>query len=502
MTTFVVKGRAVPTRSTFWMGLFFLAATWSSAATQLTDRQAKGIDGVVRREMQARSIPGLQVALVRSGRIVFSKAYGVADLESHAPVTRDSVFTLNSSTKAFTGVAIMQLVQAGQVSLDAPVSLYLDNLPASWGVVTIGQLLTHVSGLPDILVQPKGQGTGSLVGDGSEASAWSVVQTMPVEAPAGTRYRYNQTNYVLLGKVIDHITGEPFTEEMLHHQFIPAGMKHTAFGDARMIMPGRVRTYRYAGGRVDTGANAAGLEHAFDDFSPFIRTAGGLNATADDVAHWLISLQNGTLLDKISLKTMWTAGEFSDGSPTPWAIGWPLQSRAEHPVVAGIGGRRAAFFVYPEDDLAIVLLTNLAGANPEEFIDEIAGQLYPDLLAVNGGGLSPQLKQLRLALIKDGFDSAPVAYARLKAADPDYRLQEAELNGWGGKLMGQGNLGSAICVFKLATELYADSANTHDSLAEAYEAAGEKTLAVASYKQSLALDAGNDHARSRLSALQ
>ena len=479
-----------------------MAATWSSAATQLTDRQAKGIDGVVRREMQARSIPGLQVSLVRNGRIVFSKAYGVADLESRAPVTRDSVFTLNSSTKAFTGVAIMQLVQAGRVALDAPVSRYLDNLPPAWRGVTIGQLLTHVSGLPDILVQPKGQGTGSLVGDGSAASAWSVVQTMPIEAPAGTRYRYNQTNYVLLGKVIDRITGEPFAEEMRHRQFIPAGTTHTAFGDARTIMPGRVRTYRYAGGRVDAGANAAGLEHAFDDFAPFIRTAGGLNASADDVAHWLISLQNGTLLDTHALQTMWTAGTFSDGSPTPWAMGWPLQALAEHPVVAGIGGRRAAFFVYPEDDLAIVVLTNLAGANPEEFIDEIAGQFYPDLLAVNGGGLSPQVKQLRLALIKEGFDAAPAAYARLKAADPGYTLQEAELNAWGGQLMGQGKLRNAICVFKLATELYADSANTYDSLAESYEAAGEKALAVAIYTRSLALDAGNDHARSRLSALQ
>lgn len=121
-------------------------------------------------------------------------------------------------------------------------------------------------------------------------------------------------------------------------------------------------------------ASGLGLEHAFDDFTPFIRTAGGLNAAASDIAAWLIALQDGKLLKRETLTAMWTPGHFVTGQPTPWSMGWPLNTRKDHPVASGIGGRRSAFCVYSKDDLAIVVLTNLAGANPEEFIDEIAGR--------------------------------------------------------------------------------------------------------------------------------
>lgn len=164
-------------------------ATAAAAAAPLP--QARAIDSVLRAEMKKRHIPGLQAAVVRGGRVVFSAAYGIADLETGAPVTPATSFTLNSSTKSFTGVAVMQLVQAGRLSLEAPVSRYLDDLPPAWRSVTLSQLLTHVSGLPDIIIQPKGQGTGTLVGDGGEASAWAAVKALPMASEPGTTFRYN-----------------------------------------------------------------------------------------------------------------------------------------------------------------------------------------------------------------------------------------------------------------------------------------------------------------------
>lgn len=122
----------------------------------LSPARRAGVEVVVRVEMKRRAIPGLQLAIVRRGRIVFQGAYGIADEEAGAPATAASLFTLNSATKAFTGVAVMQLVQAGKLSLDAPASDYVDDLPASWKAITIRQLLTHVSGLPEILDLPNG----------------------------------------------------------------------------------------------------------------------------------------------------------------------------------------------------------------------------------------------------------------------------------------------------------------------------------------------------------
>ena len=477
------------------------SAAQDVAGASVSSQHAASIDAVVRAQMAKRSIPGAQVVVVRNGRIIYSGSFGIADLETGTAVSPATVFTLNSSTKSFTGVAVMQLVAEGKLSLDAPASHYLDDLPTAWNTVTLRQLLTHISGLPDVIIQPKGQGTGTLVGDGGEESAWATVKTLPLQSPAGTQYRYNQTNYVLLGKIIDKVTGTPFARFMKDRQFDPAGMRATTFGDSRTIVPARARTYRYAGGAVDGDMRSRPLEHAFDDFTPFIRTAGGLNATAEDVGRWLAALQNDRLMAASARQTMWTPGRYNDGSATPWGLGWPLSDHGGHPVAAGIGGRRSAFFVYPRDDLAIVVLTNLAGANPEEFIDELAGQFLPDLLAVNGGGLPLPVKRLREALVRDGFATAPDAYARLRQRDKGFAIAEDDLNRWGGTMLGDGAIDEAVNIFALNTRLYPKSANAHDSLAEGYEAKGARDLAIASYRMSLALDPGNGHAIARLDAL-
>jgi CubicO group peptidase (beta-lactamase class C family) len=472
----------------------------SVAAMSLTASERQGVDAEIRAQMKRRAIPGLQIAIVRHGRIAFSGAYGIADVETGARVMSANLFTLNSSTKAFTGVAIMQLVQAGKMSLDAPASTYLDDLPAAWRSITVRQLLTHVSGLPEILDLPNGQGTGTLIGNGGEISAWETVRKRPVEAAPGASYRYNQTNYVMLGKIIDRVAGKPFARFVAERQFVPAGV-HIVYGDARDVVPGRVRTYRYAGGTVDGSTVDQPLEHAFDDFSPFLRTAGGLNGSATDVARWLIALEDGRLLSDATRDAMWSPGRFADGRPTPWGMGWPLRQMGAHPAATAIGGRRSAFFVYPKDDLAIVVLTNLAGANPEEFIDEIAGVIFPDMRLVNGGGLSVAANRLRAALVGNSWRAPENVYSALQRKTPGFSVGENELNEWGGRLLGAGRVDEAASVFALNTQLRPNSFNTWDSLGEAFEAQGRASDAAAAYRRSLALDQSNDHARARLAAL-
>jgi CubicO group peptidase (beta-lactamase class C family) len=468
----------------------------------ITPTQKAGVERVVQDMMRKRNIPGLQVAVVRHGHVAMLGAYGIANLQDGVRVTDDTVFSINSATKSFTGVAIMQLVEDGKLALDAPVSRYLDGLPAAWQPVTIRQLLTHTSGLPDILVAPTGQGTGSLVGDGSEASAWATVQAMPMETAPGTRSRYNQTNYVILGKLIDKYSGEPFVDFIRHRQFDVAGMPTAMFGDSRDVVPHRAQPYRYPGGAVTVSGTNGKLHHAFDEFTPFIRTGAGLNASARDVAAWIVALEQGKLLRKPgSLDMLWTRGKLNDGKDVSWALGWPTRARDAHPVVAGIGGRRSAFFVYPKDDLAIVVLTNLAGAAPEDFIDEIAGQFHPELLAENGGGLSPAIHALRTAALKQGYDALPAIADAQIARDATLKPGEDDLNMWGGRLMQDGELPEAIAVFALATHVYPRSANTWDSLAEANEAAGKRNEAIRFYRKSLALDPGNHNAQRHLAGL-
>ncbi|XHR95185.1 hypothetical protein ACFJIV_00255 [Mucilaginibacter sp. UC70_90] len=184
-----------------------------------------------------------------------------------------------------------------------------------------------------------------------------------------------------------------------------------------------------------------------------------------------------------------------------YALGWPTVTRPDHPAVGPVGGGRSAVFVYLKDDLSIVVLTNLMGANPDRFIDEIAGYYIPEMHEVNGFGLSPNLKKLRTALLKQDFKNADAAVNGLKKKDVSFKLSENELNGWGYQLLSQKKQNEALSIFALNTILYPNSANAYDSYGEALELAGEKEKAVVSYKKSLQLNAGNKNAAERVRIL-
>jgi len=476
----------------FLSGLFIAGFSLSATAQSSTDK----VETLLRREMQERRIPGLQVAVVQRGKIVLLRSFGMANLQNSVPVTNQSIFPINSCTKAFTGVALMQLAEEGKIQLSAPVSTYLEGLPASWQPVTVRQLLTHVSGLPNIL-SILDQNTGKLLGRDTEDSAWAKVQALPMAFPTGERFSYNQTNYVLLGKIIDKYSGQPFARFFSERQFQVAGMANTVFGDSRDVIPNQAPSYRYVRNLDGHALAQDKLIYAYAEFPPFRRTASGLNSTAEDIARWIIALREGKLLKtKAALDTLWTAGKYNNGSPTQWALGWVTKPRPRHSAIIATGGGRAAFFVYPEDDLAVVVLTNLAGALPEEFIDELAGFYKPEISA------SDPVTALRIQLRRRGYQHALEVYEELKKKDPSFRPAETDLNDWAYRMLnGGGKQREALEIFKLNVFLYPESANVYDSLAEAFEAHGERELAIKNYKRALELDPSNANALRHLQQL-
>jgi CubicO group peptidase (beta-lactamase class C family) len=330
--------------------------------------------------MQKRGIPGMQVTVVHHGKVVLQGNYGLANVEHSVPVTNDTVFAVHSITKAFVGVAMMQLVEAGKVDLAAPVSNYLDGLPEAWRAITIKQLLTHTSGLPDIWDNDARQI------DYDDDVAWTRVLGMPVQFAPGERFRYTQTNYILLGKIIDKLCGQPFTDFIGDRQFNVVGMPRTGFGDSHDVVPHMAGSYWYLRNVHDYRGRSEQLQVYIRDWPPFVRTATGLNTTAEELARWTIALQEGKLLKKDSLATLWTPGLLNDGphggfSPVldGYALGWPVSTRAEHPVVGPTGGGCAVFFLYPKDDLTVVLLTNLDLSAPQSYVEGIAAFYLPDL---------------------------------------------------------------------------------------------------------------------------
>lgn len=314
--------------------------------------------------MKDQRIPGLQIAVVKDDRIVLSESYGMANVENNVPATRTIRFPLNSATKAFTGVAVMQLAEAGLVDLDAPLSRYLEDLPLAWRGILVRQLLGHTSGLPDMVDQQ-----GSMEG-GSEEAAWRAVKTRPVAASPGEVFSYNQTNYALLAQIVGKQSKLPYERYVAERQFAAAGMSLSTFGDSYDLVPNVATIYAY-----NSRGASKGLSHWFYEIPYGLWAGGGIQTTADEVAHWLIALSKGQLISPTSLQRMWTPEKLANGLDSEWGQGWPVLQTKPERRVAGIGGARAAFIVYPEQRLAVIVLTNLAGAHPQRFIPRIA-ELY------------------------------------------------------------------------------------------------------------------------------
>ncbi|HVJ62884.1 MAG TPA: serine hydrolase domain-containing protein, partial [Tahibacter sp.] len=326
---------------------------------------------LVRQTMQEQRIPGLQLAVVKDDKVVLSESHGLANVENRVPVTSATVFPINSATKPFTGVAMMQLAEAGLVDLDAPVSRYLSDLPEAWRDVRVRQLLAHTSGLPDVVDQR------GLIGGGTEADAWKAVKALPMNAAIGDVFTYNQTNYGLLAQIIARQTKMPYERYMAERQFAVAGMRASRFGDSYDLVPNAATIYSYFPRRTLAPDDATRLSHWINDMPYSLHAGGGIQTTADDVARWIVALSSGRLISAAGIKRMWTPEKLNNGSDGPWSAGWPVLATSPARQVAGIGGSRAAFVVYPDEGLAVVMLTNLVGADPQNIIPKIAALYRP-----------------------------------------------------------------------------------------------------------------------------
>lgn len=340
--------------------LLILVLTASLSALAQTD----SIDNYIISKMQERRIPGLQLAIVKNKKIIKTGSYGIANIEDSIKVDSKTAFAINSMTKAFTGVAIMQLVEQEKIALEDPISKYIDSLPDNWKNVTVKQVLTHTSGLPNMMDY-----------NAKIIASWEEVQKLPMEFEPNSDFQYNQTNYTILGKIINKISGYTFQEFIQENQLKLISANRTieaGFGHYQSVIPHSARGYTYF-------INGS-LTHVYEEFPEEFRTAAGMSSTAIELANWHIALQNGTLLKKSnSLSALWTPAILSNSKTKAfnkeingYAIGTPVMIKPDKSkIIASIGGGRSAALTFIDKEITIVVLTNLQGAFPERFISEL-----------------------------------------------------------------------------------------------------------------------------------
>lgn len=336
----------------------------------------------LKEKMKQEGIPGLQVVVVKNEEIILSENLGKANVPFSVDVSENTIFSINSIAKVFASTAILQLEEQNKLSLSDSISQHISDLPSKWNSITIKQLLSHTSGLPDI-EDPNEQ--NKLVGSGSQESAWETVQKMPIKFETGEGFSYNATNYLLIQKIIEKHSGMPFEESIKTNQFDVAGMKKVFYENSFDVRENKSPTYVYWYLDKTTKKYVKGenLIETYEKFPTSFRTDAGVFTSANEMAKWVIALQNGELLRKESIDKMWTPVKLDngkywdfDGILNAYALGWPVIKRESHSGISAFGGGRASVSIYPDDNLAIILFTNLSGVATYEMVDEIAEFFY------------------------------------------------------------------------------------------------------------------------------
>lgn len=337
------------------------------------------IDAAAKQEVDSGRIAGAAVAILRDGNLVFAKGYGQANLELGAPVSTKTVFRIGSLTKQFTAAGVLLLAEQGKLRIDDKLSLYLPNFPRA-NEVTLRDLLDHTSGIHNFTesaVIDKISTSGATV---EELVADIAGQSPLYDFEPGTGWWYSNSNYALLGAVIEKVSGESWGTFMKAQIFDKLGMTETAADNARDVVLGRASGYSLTGGVAGKFRNAA-----FTDMSvPY--AAGALRSTVEDMARWNAALFGGKLLKPESLKEMLAPGRLRNGAETQTAIAWPGGKAFPPPAgyVPGpyafgldhhsedgrriighegsIAGFDALMQTYVDEGLTVIVLTNTNGA--------------------------------------------------------------------------------------------------------------------------------------------
>jgi CubicO group peptidase (beta-lactamase class C family) len=350
-----------------------LAIVFSALVTGCspTPRQtAASIDSIAAEEMTKQRYPGLAIAVVQRGELVSAKGFGLANLEHSVPVTKSTIFQTASLGKQFTAVAIMLQVEDGVLALDDAITKFFPSAPKSWNAITVRHLLTHTSGIPDYE-----DGKLDYRKDYTEEELVQFAFGLPPEFPAGLRWSYSNTAYILLGAIVRKASGQFYGDVLRDRVFAPLGMS-----TARVISEEDVVKHRAAGYRL-SGETLKNQEWV----APKLNTTadGSLYLSLQDWLVWEGALRNKAVLRASSWETVFTPVRLSSGKTYPYGLGWDLHDGLGPARYSHDGqwqGFTTAYLHAIDADLSVIALGNLADGDPMKIVERIAEIYVPDLL--------------------------------------------------------------------------------------------------------------------------
>lgn len=379
---------------------FLLAAAVACSAwlwVYSTGRMGREMEKLIQLEISRAHFSGV-VLVSRDGKILFEKAYGLANAEWGVANTTNTKFEIGSITKPFTAILVMQLEQEGRLALNDPICKYLTPCPAEWALITVHHLLSQTSGIfnfdwktKDVEIQRMTRSTREEISQKRRIGSLTF-------AP-GEKYEYNNSNYYFLGLVIEQVTGQPYATVLRQRILEPLGMRDTGIVSHESLMQARASGYQ-----LDAQNHIVNSTHPMNPMWSF--SAGAMYSTVEDMQKWGEALRRSILLPRDTLERMWkpVKAGYGYGWLVPFAMARTTQRRLiEHG--GRVPGFSASFMLMPDHQLTAIVLTNNIASDPVRLARGLSA------IALGETYISPLVRE-----------PAPIAAETLQRYEGDYEL--------------------------------------------------------------------------------
>ena len=308
------------------------------------------------------------VGVSRRGEILLSRGIGLANVEHQVSNTSHTKFRIGSLTKQFTAMALMILQEQNKLSLEDPIGKHINPVPDAWNKITVHQLLNHTSGIPSFTSFPDHVSKMTLPFTPDEML--ERIAEKELDFVPGSGFRYSNSGYFLLGMIIETVSGSTYEDFLQSEIFLPLGMSNSGYDHFQSIVPDRATGYAVV---KEQRYRAAYLDMS----QPF--SAGALYSTVDDLLIWDRALKEGRLLTAAGYQRMWK------GNRADYAYGWSVSERGGRRLIChggGINGFSSYILRIPDEDVCVVVLSNISTINTAAIARELAELTVSDELSL------------------------------------------------------------------------------------------------------------------------
>ncbi|SFZ92631.1 CubicO group peptidase, beta-lactamase class C family [Flaviramulus basaltis] len=328
--------------------------------------QAQNLESKIDQLLEAKykpNEPGATALVYKNGKVIYRKAFGNSNLELDVPMKPENIFEIGSITKQFTSVSILMLVEQGKLNLDDEITKFIPDYPTHGKTITIHHLLTHTSGIKSYTSMNLMKIART---DMSPTELIDYFKNEPMDFDPGESYRYNNSGYILLGYIIEKISGKSYADFIDENIFKKLGMYSSHYGSNKTIIKNRAYGYQ---NQNNTYTNADYISLTL----PY--AAGSLMSNVDDMLKWQQAVNSNTLISKSSLEKAYTNYTLNNGEKLNYGYGWSLNAINDIPTIehgGGIFGYTTMGVNVPSKNVYVIVLTNCDCNSPTDLAIKIA----------------------------------------------------------------------------------------------------------------------------------